>query len=84
MFCAAQNPARGARLFADFRIQRFSFRFGLKHNQKRKQERLQPAWPGLSPGIHVFLSSASKTWMPGTKAGHDDWSGRGVSARAAA
>ena len=28
--------------------------------------------PGLDPGIHVFLSDASdKTWMAGTKPGHD-------------
>jgi hypothetical protein len=27
--------------------------------------------PGLVPGIHVFLFKA-KTWMAGTKPGHDD------------
>jgi hypothetical protein len=32
-----------------------------------------PSWPG--PAIHVFLCrrlQGSKTWMPGTKAGHDE------------
>jgi hypothetical protein len=28
--------------------------------------------PGLVPGIHVFLYSESKTWMAGTKPGHDE------------
>jgi hypothetical protein len=28
--------------------------------------------PGLVPGIHVFLSFAAKTWMAGTKPGHDE------------
>jgi hypothetical protein len=26
---------------------------------------------GLVPGIHVFLAVGSKTWMAGTKPGHD-------------
>jgi len=27
---------------------------------------------GLVPAIHVFLHFRGKTWMPGTKAGHDE------------
>jgi hypothetical protein len=27
--------------------------------------------PGLVPGIHVFLIVVAKTWMAGTKPGHD-------------
>ncbi len=27
--------------------------------------------PGLVPGIHVFAGFARKTWMTGTKPGHD-------------
>jgi len=29
--------------------------------------------PGLVPGIHVFLSLEAKTWMAGTKPGHDEF-----------
>ena len=28
--------------------------------------------PGLVPGIHVLMSVKQKTWMAGTKPGHDD------------
>jgi hypothetical protein len=29
--------------------------------------------PGLVPGIHVFLARGeAKTWMAGTKPGHDE------------
>jgi hypothetical protein len=28
--------------------------------------------PGLVPGIHAFLPHAAKTWMAGTKPGHDE------------
>jgi hypothetical protein len=28
--------------------------------------------PGLVPGIHVFAGQARKTWMAGTKPGHDE------------
>jgi hypothetical protein len=28
---------------------------------------------GLVPAIHVFFLYTAKTWMPGTKAGHDEW-----------
>jgi hypothetical protein len=34
--------------------------------------------PGLVPGIHVFLSLEAKTWMAGTKPGHDEF---GMSSR---
>jgi hypothetical protein len=27
--------------------------------------------PGLDPGIHAFLRLGKKTWMAGTKPGHD-------------
>jgi multiple sugar transport system substrate-binding protein len=30
---------------------------------------------GLVPAIHVFPRYRMKTWMPGTKAGHDEWRG---------
>jgi hypothetical protein len=28
--------------------------------------------PGLVPGIHVFMPTNKKTWMAGTKPGHDE------------
>jgi hypothetical protein len=28
--------------------------------------------PGLVPGIHVLAAAARKTWMAGTKPGHDE------------
>jgi hypothetical protein len=38
MLFMVHDPGKGnSRLLAEFQIQQFSFRFGLNHNQKRKQ-----------------------------------------------
>ena len=36
--------------------------------------------PGLVPGIHVLLHEGRKTWMAGTKPGHDETLRRRVGA----
>jgi TctA family transporter len=33
---------------------------------------LEIVMPGLVPGIHVFLVDALKTWIAGTRPGHDE------------
>jgi hypothetical protein len=29
--------------------------------------------PALVAGIHVLISDTAKSWMTGTKPGHDEW-----------
>jgi hypothetical protein len=55
LFVARDPRQRESRLPAGFQIQRFSFVFGLKHNQKRKQPGFPSVMAGLVPAIHIFL-----------------------------
>jgi hypothetical protein len=49
----------------DFQIEQFGFRFGLKHNRKRKQQRLTVV-------MSRELPPASKTGMPEHMPGPDE------------
>src|SRR3984957_7331576 len=51
----------------------FLIGWSICHVRGRRYRTTRFVVPGLVPGIHVFLTTdAVKTWMAGTKPGHDD------------